>query len=276
MKDNEILRLEAIKNSYSYLNLSNDQALMVEIHENDKSIFSDKHYFSVWEEFDFDLTVFSRILGSEQLEIFRNQQNTSRKRYGEELSESDKVSNPELRYYQKLCSYLLKEFIPYFSEHGNGYRFGVSLKNASKIDYLKREYEGYLNNERKRLLSEHFRFCRGFKPNELENQLLKQKINYLLPNYKYFKNYMDGPTREIAIFIENTFYHVLNDEQEIIENKFEELKNFSVLSYRKYFGDESLDDTFIIKEIFQSPKEDWMSKRMSIFLMDKNYYNLVT
>lgn len=118
----------------------------------------------------------------------------------------------------------------------------VSLEKVSKVEYLKREYKIYLDNDRKKLLTNHFRFYRSLKPNELENQLLKQQLLYFLPNYKYFKNYMDGPTKELAIFIENTFDHTVNDEKEIIENKFNELKEFSAQIYKEYYGEQSLDN----------------------------------
>ncbi len=53
---------------------------------------------------------------------------------------------------------------------------------------------------------------------------------------------MDGPTKELAIFIENTFDHTVNDEKEIIENKFNELKEFSAQIYKEYYGEQSLDN----------------------------------
>ncbi len=75
------------KNSYKHLGLSDEQAIKVELHEKEKSIFSNKYYFSKWEEWDFDLTVFSKILESKQFEIFLKYQGKARKKYEEELSE---------------------------------------------------------------------------------------------------------------------------------------------------------------------------------------------
>ncbi|HEX8356542.1 MAG TPA: hypothetical protein VF610_03990 [Segetibacter sp.] len=48
-----------VRNRYEYLNLTYEQAEEIHKYQQDKDTYSNKHFFSFWEEQDYELTIFT-------------------------------------------------------------------------------------------------------------------------------------------------------------------------------------------------------------------------
>lgn len=264
-----------VKDRYDYLDLTFQQAERVNIHEKDKMLYSDKHLFSTWEEWDFDRTVFEKILDSKRFELFLQEQERVKEEHVSWLVQTDNEKLSEISYYNELIRYFTEEFIPYFFKEEIGIRFSGIFSDKSKIDFLKEEYKRYLNDGKKGILVAHFRHNRHFKPNELNLSLLKHKLDYIIPNYDYFKRSMDKPTKAVAAFLEKEFKYIVDDEKEIVDNKFKELEAFSNKLLDKYYKEHSSKGLmYVASKAFPSPEEEWIQKRMSLLLLDEKRYGL--
>ena len=50
--------ISLVRDRYQYLNLNMEEAEKIYLYEKIKDNYSDKHYFSDWEEMDFEVTTF--------------------------------------------------------------------------------------------------------------------------------------------------------------------------------------------------------------------------
>ena len=64
--------INSVKDRNHALNLTFEQTEQVYKYERDKHTYSEKHYFSVWEELDYELTSFKKTL-NEKLNSIRRQ-----------------------------------------------------------------------------------------------------------------------------------------------------------------------------------------------------------
>ena len=82
--------IKLVKERFGHLNLTFEQAEKVYLHEKEEMIPSEKHFFSAWEKWDFDLSSFRKILDKKQLQIFEKGHQENIKRYEKSLVENDK------------------------------------------------------------------------------------------------------------------------------------------------------------------------------------------
>lgn len=218
-------QLNQVLSKYNFLNLTAKQADLISTFEEEKDIFSRKHFFSVWELWDYELTVFQGILHPEQLQLYEVFIQDTKKTYEKTLIEEDKEIAYGIVQCEELIGFCESEFLPgLFKDPFLVYTW-ISAE-FSKIDYLKKEYQKFLNDSKKALLINHFRHNRIFKPNLLKSALLKHKLSCILADYDSFKQQMDKPTLAIAAFLEEKACYMPDDLQALLASKFEELKNY--------------------------------------------------
>lgn len=264
--------IKLVKDRYQYLNLTFEQAEMVYTHEQNKLVYSDKHFFSNWEEWDYDLTTFRNILDKKQLQIFVAGHNENIKLYEKSLIEHDKPREIDINYNQELLDFYENNFLPDFFKKKDELTILRPLSELTKIEYLKKEYKKFLAETKKSLLTFHFRFNRSFKPNVLELELLRHKLMYIIPNYLYFKQEMDKPTKAISEYLENKFQYLIDTEEEIISEKFHELKRFNQKCFEKYYGKPSIADMYFIKAPELTSAEERTFNTMTVLLLDEEKY----
>ena len=137
--------------------------------------------------------------------------------------------------------------------------------HKSKILFLKLEYGRFLNNEKIRLLSSHYRNSRLFMPNKLQADLLGHKLLHIIPNFYRFKYKMDEPTKTVARHLLDYFQYIPEKHKAFFEKKEKELKAFVKKIQSKYLKTFKWG-VITLSETEQQAKEN---KTMLTVLMDK-------
>ena len=260
--------INLIKDRYNALNLTFEQAEKIYTYEKDKDIFSEKSIFSAWEEWDYELTIFRDILNAEQFNNYEVSLKEIIKHYEQTLIQQDKEDTNEILYFEELINYYETRFLPDIF-NTSILRFSFLQNDKSKIEYLKTEYNRFLNDTKKELLSNHFRYNRTFKPNELKVALLRHKLSYYIPNYNHFKYMMDEPTKAVALYLYSKLQNLPENIEEIINRKFHELKEFCNELYKKHYTNSEGWHVVIAKNSAEEEKE---FRIMTYLLLDEQKY----
>lgn len=262
-------QVNLVRDRHEYLNLSYEQAEKIYAYEQDKGLYSEKHYFSAWEEFDYELTTYQEILTDEQLRIYEPLLRSSIERYKQDLKEGDDLKAREIAYNEELINYYETQFLPdFFTDHYLD--ISLLLHEKVKINYLKAEYKNFLNDTKKEILTSHFRHCRTFKPNELKAALLRHKILHILPDYAAFKYRTDEAAKAVANYLQSKVDYLPQKTEQLITRKFNELNEFHDANFKKHYG-EMVDGWHVILDK-STPEEVKEHRVMTLLLLDKNQY----
>ena len=219
------------------LDLTLDQAIQIHKYEQERDVYSNKHFFSVWEEWDYEQTTFSQILNNEQLKNYEALLKENIKRYEQSLIELDGENSNEISYYEELINFYETQFLPDFFNNPYLLHFGRRDTDRAKVDFLRTEYKNFLNDTKKEILTSHFRHNRTFKPNELKLSLLRHKILCIFPDYSYFKHQMDEPTKAVAHYLKSKLLYLPDEIAELLTRKFNQLNEFNDTIFKKYHND---------------------------------------
>jgi hypothetical protein len=260
--------INLVKDRHHALNLTFEQAEKVYKYEQDKDTYSEKHYFSTWEEWDYELSAFKEILNEEQFKNYETFLNESIRRYEQNLIELDNEKTNEIAYHEEQIKFYETQFLPDFFKDPF-LRFGLLLNDKAKIEYLRTEYKRFLNDTKKEILTSHFRHNRTFKPNELKVALLRHKLSYFFPDYSYFKHQMDEPTKAVAHFLNSKLRYLPDNIEELLTRKFSELKDFNEKIFKKYYSDTRGWHVVIGQSTEEEEKE---YRVMTLLLLDEEKY----
>ena len=258
-------QVNLVKDRYHALNLTYEQSEKVYKYEHDKETFSEKHIFSAWEEWDYELTVFKNILNEEQFARYQLIHKENIQNYEQILTQQDNEADNQTQYYEELLNFYENQFLPDFFNTAI-FRFGFILSEKTKMEYLKKEYKRFLNDTKKEMLTNHFRYNRTFKPNELNVALLRHKLFYFLPNYQYFKYNMDEPTKAVAKFLYAKVQYLPGEIEELITDKFNRVKDFTQKLNQKYYTETAGWHVVVAQQAVEDEKEN---KIMTCLLLDE-------
>jgi len=257
-----------VRDRYQYLNLTYDQAEKVYKYEQDKDTYSDKHYLSSWEEWDFELTTFREILDNEQQKNYETFHKENIQRYEQSLAEQDNKTTNEIAYLEELINFYETHLLPdFFEDHF--LQFGWLLTDRAKIEYFKAEYKRFINDTKKEILASHFRHNRAFKPNELKASLLRHKLSCIFPDYTSFKHKMDEPTKAVANYLKIKLQYLPKETEELLTRKFKELKEFSDENFKKHYGDVR-GWHVVVGQL--TPEEEKEHRILTVLLLDREKY----
>ena len=258
-----------VRDRYQYLNLTYEQAEKLHKYEQDKDTYSDKHFFSVWEEWDYELTTFREILNDEQLNNYETFLKENIQRYEQSLIEQDNEKENEIAYHKELISFYETQFLPAFFKDLFLFHFGWLSTDRAKIDYLKTEYKNFLNDTKKAILTSHFRHNRTFKPNELKASLLRHKLSYILPDCTSFKRQMDEPTKAVAYYLKTKLRYLPDKTEELLTRNFKELKAFNETNFKKHYGE--IRGWHVVGGQLTN-EEEKENRTMTLLLLDREKY----
>lgn len=253
------------------IELSSEQARRIFLFEQGKGPFSGEYYLSTWEEWDYELWAFKKILTPEQFPHFQQKLNDSIEHYKRDLVEHGKKSANDIEYYQKLMLYYEEEFLPDFFNDPILSSFSWLSNEKPKIEFLKAEYKKYLDNTRLKIITEHFRHNRNFNPMVLEAELLRHKEYCIWPFYCAFKTGMDEPTKVIAEYLEKKLTHFIDKYDEFILRKVERLRAFEKECFDRYYGEYRGGWQITIQGQL-APEEERQVRAMSLLLLDNERY----
>lgn len=262
------LLVNFVKDRYHTLNLTFEQAEKVYKYEQEKDTYSDKYFFSAWEEWDYELSAFRQILNDEQFNSYENFLNENIQRYEQGLIEQDSEKLKEIACYEEQINFYEAYFLPDFFKDPF-LRFSWLLNDKAKIEYLRTEYKLFLNDTKKEILTSHFRHNRTFKPNELKVALLRHKLTCLFPDYRHFKYQMDEPTKAVARFFITKHRYLPDNIEKLLARKFKELRDFNEAIFKKYYSDTRGWHAVVGKQADEEEKE---SRVMTLLLLDEGKY----
>lgn len=250
------------------LKLTTDQAKQVHQYEQEKNTYFDKHYFSAWEDWDYEMTIFKEILTKEQLVIYEASLKQNIQRYEQSLIKQDSRRANEIAYHEELIHYYETHFLP---ELFNDFflRLGWLSNDRANVEYIKTEYKRFLGDTKKEILVSHFRHNRTFKPNELKASLLRHRLSYIFPDYTSFKHQMDEPTKAVAHFLQKRLRYLPDETDELLTRKFQELKEFNEANFKKHHEDIGGWHVVVGRLI---PEEEKEYRIMTLLLVDKDKY----
>lgn len=260
-----------VRERYQHLNLTFEQAEKIYTYQQDKDIYSDKHFFSVWEEWDYERTAFREVLNDEQFAKYDKLLQHQIKQYEQNLIAEDFERTNEILYHEEMITFYEQDFLPeLFKDHF--IRYGWSVLEKNKVDYLRNEYQRFLRNLKKELLTNHFRQNRTFKPNEFKLSLLRHKLHTIIPDYEYFKNQMDEPTRTIADYLRIKVRNLPDETDKLLTKKFNELREFNEKNFKKYYGEKKTGG-WQIEFVQMSQEEERENRSMALLLLDREEIN---
>ncbi len=260
--------INLVKDRYHALDLTFEQAKKIFEYEQDKNTYSEKHFFSQWEEWDYELVTFKEILDAGQFKKYEKFLNKNILRYEKSLMEQDNEKHKEVAYYEEQINFYETKLLPDFFQD-RVLHLGFFLYDKAKIEYLKAEYARFLIDTKKEILTSHFRNSRTFEPNKLKVALLRHKLLFIFPNYSYFKHQMDEPTKAIVHFLNSKFFCLPENIEKLLTRKLNELKEFNEELFKKYYGDTSGWHVVIGKK---SDEEDREHRIMTFLLLDEAKY----
>lgn len=256
-----------VRERYEYLSLTYEQAEKIYKYEQEKDTYSGKHFFSQWEEWDFELTAFRDILVGEQFVRYQNFRDERVDSYISSLVEQDNTRQNDILCKEELVNYYENRFLP--DLRGNLiYNFSWLNGDKSKIEYLRMEYKQFLNDTKLEILTNHFRHNRSYSPNTLKASLLQHKLLCILPDYFYFQGKMDEPTKAVAQYLMNRIYKLTPETEDLLSRKFEELGDFINLNFKRYHCD--IQGWLIFGR--STPDEEKINRKMRVLLIDKDRY----
>jgi adenine-specific DNA methylase len=273
-KDNDEQRwlIGSIKTRYD-LNLTTEQAKKIHEYEQIKDFYSPtfEPHFTFWEEVDFELCTFEKILNTEQLEIYRKYWSNELKRHQESLIEQDGEYLKKIEHYKELLSYHINTFLPELNED-------ISLKmittipgESTKVDYLRACYKEFLTRTKQEIAINHFRKYRHFSPNRYESALLEHGLSYLWPNYRHFKLKADDVTKGVIEYIKRKNIYRLELLSDNIKKVLKKSGEHSRVVFEKYYGKPD-GSTFLVRS---SEEEDQESLAISLLLFDSDAYGYI-
>lgn len=260
--------IRATRARLEYLNLTYVQAEKVYLFEEGKRGNIGSSYLTVWEELDYDWTFYKEILDKVQWEAFQEFYQKTLAYLEKTDREADQTKQVDIAYYQELVQYYEKDFLPWFFKHP-GSQMGGLLFQSTKLPYLKSEYKNFLIDTKTKILTEHFRSYKSFKPNELKAKLLMHQLDYLLPDYVAFERKMDKPTLAIAKFLKDWVKSLPEDILDPIDEKFQGLHEFKTTAFQKHFG--KISGWHVSSEPMKSKKRK-VYQAMRVLLIDRDKY----
>lgn len=230
---------EAIQKRYRAthgLNLTIEQAKQVYEFEQLRDTPSDKHYFSIWEEFDFEYATFQNILTPEQFEDYKTKHQELIRLNEQQVAQQDQEYVKQLQAATDLFQYYQTTLLPDL-EKKRMIVWQAFINKREKVEYLKAEYKKYLDAQKKFILVEHFRHSKTLQPHLLQLSLLNYKHSCLLPDYLSFRASMEEPTRVIADYLETKLKRGAALIMEGLKDTLQALKEFRKENTAKHIGE---------------------------------------
>jgi hypothetical protein len=230
---------EAIQKRYHAthgLRLTIDQAKQVYKYEQLRDTPSDKHYFSIWEEFDFEFAIFRNILSEEQFEDYKTKHQKLVRLNEQQVAQQDQQYLKQLEASKDLLHYYQDTLLPNL-ESQRIVVWQAFVKEREKIEYLKAEYKKHVDNQKKQILVEHFRHSKALQPKLLQLSLLNHELPCLLPDYFSFRANMEEPTRVIADYLDAKLKRGAEMITEGLKDTLQGLKEFRKENTAKHIGE---------------------------------------
>lgn len=215
------------------------------------------------------MVTFKEILNEQQFEIYLPILENNIEINQQALIETDKSYIKQVTAAEDKLIYYKDILLPAFDYREINLRF--FQKDYYKINFLKNEYKLYLNDNKKKMLVNHFKNSKTFQPNLLKLVFYQHEVECLLPNYKSFKLQMDEPTKAVAIFLKEKLHRFFLNKEEIFNKIFKELIDFEKANTAEHIG--KMQGWHVPIDQYQLKEEIDEMRLMTFVLLDnRNLY----
>ncbi len=260
--------INLVRDRYHQFKLSFEQAEKIFEFEKTLDLHSTKYFFSTWEEEDFILDNFRKILNEKQLKKFIGRQKQNIRRHEQHLTEGDKEQEKYIKYYNELIDFYEQRIVPEFLKEKIHIDIAISIESKAKVEFLKQEYKKYLDEQKLNILTSHYRHNKLFSPNQLEVKLLMHKLECIIPIYFSFKNHIDKPTKAVANFLIKKYHYIPTRLENFFKLKQQEYSSAIEEIKSKHIGEIKGWHTTITETELQQIE----NQIMQVVLMDKEKY----
>lgn len=232
--------INLVQQRYAAYNLSYEQAEQVFRYEQDKSAHSEEHFFSTWEELDFELATFKELLTGEALALFLSHHQAQVEEIERQMREEDNSERQfmQLEYAGEILKYYKEVFVPSLWKNEDISTFRAYMfTDRAKVTYLKAEYKRYLEASKKGILVSAYRHNKTLRPNQLKQLLLIHSRAYIWPAYETFYQKTDVPTKSLADFLSKKLARRTAHLDEFIKHSIAESNLVFKELCKQYFGD---------------------------------------
>ena len=208
--DTENLKMHSrrLRHFYPYLKLTANQVERIVAFEEQPSVLREvKEIFSYWEEWEYTLDEFRKILTREQFKLHLREQRKAMLVYEKQLKQGDAEKVKELAHEEEYTNWLRDEFVPNLQKEMMNEGILLVLQR-DKIAYLRNEYARFLDREHYNVLVRHYRHSRRLQPNTLRMAQLRLERKRLFPDHATFLREADEAVRSVAAFLRD-HYRVL-------------------------------------------------------------------
>lgn len=234
--DWEITSLQSRYKETMEIELTDNQAEKILLYEEEKKSGSHTHFFSAWEELDYEQDKFQEILTPAQFEKYLSGKPGRLKQIEESLIDHDQQYLPQLSAMEDRVLYCQETLIPALRKDLQLFS-SIFNYEREKVDFLKSEYKKYLVDSKKRILVQHYRHNRTFQPTVLKVSLLLHKQACLYPDYFAFKSKMDVPTKAVADYLFERLSRIAENLQEALKDTRDKFKDFNASNTAKHLGE---------------------------------------
>jgi hypothetical protein len=261
--------IKLVKDRYNWLKPTLRQAEEILNYEQERDTYSEKFYFSDWEEWDYELTVFRRILNSQQLKVYEVHLQEKIKRHESNTIEFDLKKIRDIKYHEEIVKFYEEQLLPKVLkiEYISILNFPFSVSKL-KVDFLKAEYKQFLNDSKKEILTNHFRYNRTFAPNALTVALLLHKQCCLWPDYSSFKHKMDESTKAAADHLKTKLMWIPDEMEKQVVEIFDELAKFRKKILKTIYKEKETKGWHVVIGRKLSADEEKELRLMTLLLLD--------
>jgi hypothetical protein len=252
---------------FENLDLTLDQAFQIHLHEEEKNSLSSGYLMSTWEEYDFDFMKFRHILNDKQLNEFGKKLDDLHKSFAESEREQTESHQKRIKYLTELIAAAdsfksdIVSLRPYVEFSGE---FQI------KRTYLKEEYSKFIIDTNSEYTTQHLRFNKHYNELELKSHFLSNKlIMQCWPNYCFFKEKMDEPTKAVAKYCYDRVSSTDNLDN-FIKELFDKIAATSNSIYKKHYQEEKPRGWVI--NLNSTEQEQKENRLMGLVLYDPKKY----
>jgi hypothetical protein len=223
--DEEILKAHTrgVRNRFAFLKLTAAQAERIVYFEEEQRIGQAGHMMSVWEESEYRLDTFQKILNEVQFGLFEKSEKETMRKHEKEMRVSDAGQAKMVAYEESYIDWLKKEYIPTLRRESLTAGIGFFIEIV-KVDYIRAEHRAYLRRQYDKMLIRHYRYSGRLQPNKLCLALLWWERLKLLPNYDFFLKESDDGIRHVGAFLLQRYAAFCPRAAELLRSKKEEIE----------------------------------------------------
>jgi hypothetical protein len=218
--------IESVKIRFDKLKLSDDQAENILLFEAEQSGLPPGNYLYPWEQDDYELDVFERILDKKQMQEWLK---TKSHEITQRIDHYNKINEERKQFIlvQEKSNEWLDNHLRSTAFKNEFLNYRVILGDSKvKIEFLTAEYQLALKVHKTAIIKRHYREYKRYAPAILQLEMLKHAADAIFPSYSLFSDYADTETIAIADTLIGKYSFIAERHQKYFDSAKNEFANY--------------------------------------------------